>query len=163
MSADTIAQARAAGVALIAEARAVNVQLCLVGRDRIIWECARDPPPDLLARIKAAKVDVLAALAAEKEAARRRRLLFADHAAAHGADAARAFLTAQWRDENPPPPNTPGVACAGCGQKPVVDEVPFLAAGGGHTWMHRACWAAFDARRQTEAEVAVAALLGGAP
>jgi hypothetical protein len=52
--------------ALIAEARAAGVHLSLNGRDRITWACADDPPPDLLARIKAAKADVLDALASEE-------------------------------------------------------------------------------------------------
>jgi hypothetical protein len=52
--------------ALIAEARAAGVHLSLSGRDRITWACADNPPPDLLARIKAAKADVLAALASEE-------------------------------------------------------------------------------------------------
>ena len=34
--------------------------------------------------------------------------------------------------------------CAHCG-KPGMDTdiVPFLAAGGGHTWLHRGCWRAW--------------------
>ena len=148
-------------VDLIAEAAAAGVKLFHAGDGRLKWRSIGPAPADLLERIKTAKVDVLLALAAEEGEARRWRQLFADHAAAHGADAARVFLVAQWRDENPPPPNAPGIACAGCSQRPVVDEVPFLAAGGGHIWMHRACWAAFDARRQAEAEAAIDRLLRG--
>ncbi|MFZ4604462.1 MAG: hypothetical protein ACOYM8_18645 [Caulobacterales bacterium] len=50
---------------LIAEARAAGVFLSRIGEDRLTWACADDPPPDLLARIRAVKTDVLAALKAE--------------------------------------------------------------------------------------------------
>lgn len=53
------------GPALIAEARAAGVHLSLLGRDRLTWACETDPPPDLLARIRAHKSDVLAALRAD--------------------------------------------------------------------------------------------------
>jgi hypothetical protein len=43
-----------------------------------------------------------------------------------------------------------------------ADAVAMLA-GAAHAWRHRECWAAYDARRQAEAESAVKALLGAAP
>jgi hypothetical protein len=50
---------------LIAEARAAGVFLSRIGENRLTWASETDPPPDLLARIRAHKSDVLAALKAE--------------------------------------------------------------------------------------------------
>lgn len=158
--------------AILAEARRHGVTLSADG-ERLQLTATSAPPPELLALIRENKPAILAALADEARAkAERWRALFAERfaeAQAAGRDPAesrrQAFdcITAQWRCENPPAPTEPGDDCAGCGQKPVADKVPFLAGGGGHVWMHRECWQAYDARRQAEAENTVRALLGVTP
>jgi hypothetical protein len=134
MSADTIAQARATGAALLAEARAAGVHLSLLGRDRIIWECVGDPSANLLARIRAAKLDVLEALRAEDWTGPRSLL---------DADPTRAAPA-------PQASSAPGAGCAECGGPPVADLAAFLGGDGNavHVWRHRECWAAFDRRNQ---------------
>ena len=150
---------------LIDEARAAGASLWLIGEDQIGFRFADKPPPGLLARLRGEKNAILARLKAERDAsdeARRWRSFYKARAAAHGADAARAHLIAQWRCEHPPEPTEPADGCVQCGL-PLGDDAVAMLAGADHAWRHRACWAAYDARRQAEAESAVRALLGAAP
>jgi hypothetical protein len=85
--------------ALIAEAAAAGVRLSRVGDNRLKWTCTGPPPPDLLARIAAAKADVLAALASEEAPSP-----WFDPAGplerdpAHRAEVSAAIERGRWRD-----------------------------------------------------------------
>ncbi|MEQ1706880.1 MAG: hypothetical protein ABL864_00940 [Terricaulis sp.] len=68
---------------------------------------------------------------------------------------ALADLAQRWRAMHPQPASGDGV-CVHCG-KPGSDT-PVLAQGG-HAWIHRACWPAMDAARDSKALAAVRALL----
>jgi len=83
----------------------------------------------------------------------------------HGASRAEAerqafaCVVALWRCEHPPEPTEPADGCVQCGL-PMGDDAVAMLAGGGHAWRHRACWKAYDERRQSEAEAAIDRLLG---
>lgn len=155
--------------ALIAEAQAAGVRLYVVDGGRLRWTCTGPPPPDLLARIAAAKADVLALLAAEEGEAVRWRAAFEERAAIMELDgglsraaaeaAAMLDLAATWRAENPLAAND-GRECAFCGGPGPCTPV---LAHQGHAWLHKACWGPMNEARQQDALVAVRVLLGPAP
>jgi hypothetical protein len=148
---------------LIAEATAAGVTLARIDDDRLKWRSTGPPPPDLLARIGAAKSAVLAELG--REEAEWWRELYEERAAIreHDGGTARADAeagaladcVARWRALNPLPASGDG-ACVQCGR--VGPDTPVLARGG-HAWLHRQCWGPMNAARQREADAAVRALL----
>jgi hypothetical protein len=77
------------------------------------------------------------------------------------ADAEAGALTdcaAQWRALNPLPASGDHI-CIHCGQ--ARPDMPVLARGG-HAWLHRACWAPMNAKRDETARKAVIAAIGAA-
>lgn len=151
------------GGALIAEAAAAGVTLVRIGDDRLRWTCAGPPPPDLLARIRAAKSEVLAALGTEDPQAWRdwfeERAAIREHDGGLSRDEAEAGaladLAQQWRSENPLPASD-RAACYHCGQP---DPCTPVLARNGHAWLHRECWDPANAARSEMALAAVRALL----
>jgi hypothetical protein len=156
-----------AGAALIAEATAAGVTLARINDDRLKWRSTGPPPPDLLARIGAAKSAVLAELG--REEAEWWRELYEERAAIreHDGDMSRADAeagalldcVARWRALNPLPASGDG-ACVQCGK--AGPDAPVLARDG-HAWLHRECWAPMNAARNELAFAAVRALLGHTP
>jgi hypothetical protein len=118
---------------LIDEAQAAGTRLWLIDENQIGFRFADKPPPGLLARLRAAKAELLFALQTELE-----------------------FKPAQWRCQHPLPA-CDTTACLHCGT--LGPDTPVLASGG-HAWLHRECCLAMDGTRQREAERAVRALLG---
>ncbi len=68
---------------------------------------------------------------------------------------ALADCIARWRALNPLPVSGDD-ACVHCGK--ARPDTPVLS-GGGHAWLHRACWAPMNAQREAHAREAVSALL----
>jgi hypothetical protein len=155
-----------AGAALIAEATAAGVTLARIGDGRLKWRSAVPPPPDLLARIVAAKAEVLAELV--RKEAEWWRDFFEERAAirehdggmscADAESGAMADCLARWRALNPLSASGDGDCVHWGGAEP---DTPVLARGG-HAWLHRACWTPMIAARERDAVAAVRALLKAA-
>ena len=154
------------GAALVAEATAAGVTLARIGDGRLKWRSAVPPPPDLLARIVAAKAEVLAELV--RKEAEWWRDYFEERAAIREHDGgmsrpdaeadAMADCVARWRALNPLPASDDR-ACIQCGK--TGPDTPVLARGG-HAWLHRECWVPMNAARNETAFAAVRVLLGSA-
>ncbi|MEQ1782250.1 MAG: hypothetical protein ABMA14_12875 [Hyphomonadaceae bacterium] len=155
---------------LISEATAAGLCLQAVGNDRLKCTSKGPPPPDLLARLRDRKVDLIAALRAEDhrghrdlsvDGARRWREAFEERAAirehrgglsrVEAEAAALNDLASVWRSENPLPASD-SAACYHCGK---LDPCrPHLAANG-HVWLHEQCWEPLNAAREKLAREAI--------
>lgn len=160
--------------ALITEARAAGVHLHLVGDNGIRWRCTGPPPPQLLARLRDHKADVIAALREEghrghrahrADEARRWRDSYEEKAGiredgglsrAEAEAGALLDMATRWRSENPLPASD-RAACYHCG-KPDPCK-PHLAANG-HVWLHEQCWEPLNAAREKVAREAIIEALG---
>lgn len=154
---------------LIAEAAAAGVTLSRADDNRLKWRSAGTAPPDLLARIAAAKADVLAELervAAADLHARLERMTERFYVRAGYARAlpwepspAQADVIAfrdmigEWRHRSPPAPAGAPDSCARC--RSVHARNAHGAADGGSVWLCRPCWPAFDAERDATARASI--------
>ncbi len=128
------------------------------GSDLVV-EAPQPLPDDLVARLRAAKPELLRTLTSatwdrDDWAAfydERAAVLEHDHELPRGEAEAHAWemTIIEWLRQNPEPAHRSDI-CAYCGDRMTdVDGVPVLRSGGGHTWLHSACWRDwYDGRRQ---------------
>ena len=159
---------------LISEATAAGLCLQAVGNDRLKCTSKGPPPPQLLARLRDRKADLIAALRAEDhrdhsiDDAQRWRDAYEEKAAIRQYDgglsrveaeaAALLDMPTRWRSENPLPASDRAVCCH-CGE--TKPDTPILADNG-HAWLHEQCWAPMTAAREKLAREAINRALGTA-
>ena len=154
---------------LLARLGTVGGRIVLV-ENRLKVRAPAPLPNDLVAGLRAAKVEIMARLKETRAvwAPEDWRAFFDERAAIaeHNAGLSRAAAEAQayescvvtWLNQNPMPASGPD-RCSHCGEPMVeTDALPFLNGAGGHVWMHGRCHGAWMARRWQEAVQALAAM-----
>lgn len=154
--------------ALLAEAQAAGMSLSRIGQDRIAWECPGDPPPDLLNRIRAAKLALLVEL--QTEATERWRDEFEERSAIREHEgglspeeaeaAAIGDLALRWRSAHPLAASRPTDPCIYCNELMSKHDRTSVPARDGHAWLHRQCRKPMDAAREKLAREAIIEALG---
>ena len=141
--------------ALIAEARRVGLSLRLESDNKLKWTSSSPPPPELLARLRDHKADLIAALGnIEHRGHRGHRVDEADHwltfyeerAAIREYDCglprpeaeagALQEAIAHWLVRNPLTPGVPEDGCMHCAGR-VAGRLP--CRGPGRGWLHQTC------------------------
>jgi hypothetical protein len=103
-------------------------------------------PATLVQRVREAKSDLIAILAASSEAKRSP----AEHPRQTDNRSVEARVV-EWLDGHPAP--SPAGACAWCGRPENLAAVvlPFGVVPGTHTWLHAECWPFWHKARRVEA------------
>ena len=130
--------------------------------DRLILRAGRTAiPAELVSRVRAAKADLLATLAAGADRSNRgRRGQGARSQAPHDRTGHRTIESriVEWLNQHPAP-SAPG-HCAWCGrpESPSAVVLPFGTEPETHAWLHAECWPDWHRARRAEAAATVAAM-----
>ncbi len=117
---------------LLDEAQAAGARLWLIDESQIGFRFEHKPPPGLLARLRAAKAELLLALRAELELAAQ------GPDTAYAPDPARlAALSAHIRGQLSLDASPRSAGCMWCGGAVTIEAGSPIPAGGGHCWVHR--------------------------
>ncbi len=122
--------------------------------DRLILRAGRTAiPAGLVSRVRKAKADLLATLAAGADRPSPR---IEKHN--RDGDATLESRIVEWLNQHPAP--SASGRCAWCGrlESPGAMVVPFGTEPGTHTWLHAECWPDWQCARRAEAATALAAM-----
>jgi hypothetical protein len=165
--------------ALIAEARRVGLSLRLESDNKLKWTSSSPPPPELLARLRDHKADLIAALGNIEHRGHRGhrvdeanhwRIFFEERAAIREYDGgltrpdaeagALQDTIAHWLARHPLTPGVPEDGCIHCAGALHVDYRVAVLAGAGHAWLHPTCMQEMKEARLALAGREVRGLLG---
>jgi hypothetical protein len=136
-----------------------------MAEDRLVLRAGSTAiPGTLVRRIREAKPNLMAALAARKDRAASRthadRQCEAKQPSQESVgrtyrDRTPESLIIQWLDEHPA--SSPAGLCAWCGRPESMGAmvVPFGTEPGTHTWLHPECWSPWHRARTVEASTAL--------
>ena len=146
-------------------ARAVLDELAMIGatievaRDRLILRAGLTAiPATLVSRVREAKADLMATLAARKDRTEVQQKRIGNPPRPQLKDQTFEANIVDWLDQHPAP--SPPGRCARCGRPGSLNAVvlPFGTEPGTHTWLHAECWPGWHRARRAEAIAALQAM-----